>query len=55
MEKLSQELEEILYNTFRLQQVLSQVLPKEAVDYLLTLVVKDAAHRNFLKLTKDDE
>ena len=55
MEKLSPELEEILYNTFRLQQVLAQVLPKEAVDYILTLIVKDGAHRNYLKIVEETE
>ena len=55
MENLSHELEELLYNTFKLQQVLIQVLPKEAVDYILTLIVKDGAHRNYLKLIEENE
>ena len=50
---MSPELEEILYNTFTLRRSLSQILPKEAVDYIIELIVKDGAHRNFLKLTEE--
>ena len=50
---MTPELEEFLHNTFKLRQTLSQVLPKEAVDYLMELIVKDSAHRKYLELTKD--
>jgi hypothetical protein len=52
---MSPELEEFLNNTFRLRKALEQVLPKEASDYIIDLVVKDGAHRNFLKLTEENE
>ncbi len=47
------ELEELLSCSFKLRKALEQVLPKEAVDYILDLLAKDNAHRNFLKLTED--
>ena len=55
METLSPELEELLCSSFRMRKVLEQVLPKEAIDYILELVAKDEAHRKFLKLTKETE
>ena len=55
MEKLSPELEKLLYNTFKLRQTLVQVLPQEAVDYILTLIVKDGAHRKYLKIVEENE
>lgn len=50
---MSPELEELLHSTFKLRQTLSQVLPKEAVEYIIELIVKDGAHRKYLELTKD--
>lgn len=50
---MSSELEELLRSSFKLRQVLSQILQKEAVDYIMELIVKDSAHRKFLELTKD--
>ena len=55
MEKLSPEIEELLSSSFKLRKAFEQVLPKEAVDYILLLIARDGAHRNFLKLTEDDE
>ena len=52
---MSPELEEFLHNTFKLRQTLSQVLPQEAVDYIMELIAKDGAHRNYLKLIEDLE
>lgn len=51
---MSPELEELLYSNFRLRQTLSQVLSKEAVDYIIELIVKDATHRKYLKLTEEE-
>ena len=51
---MSPELEEFLHSTFKLRQALSQVMPKEAVDYIMELIVKDSAHRKYLELTKED-
>ena len=50
---MTQELEELFESLFRLRKLLEQVLPKEAIDYILTLVVKDKAHRRFLELEID--
>lgn len=50
---MSPELEELLHSTFKLRQTLSQVLSKEAVDYIMTLITKDATHRKYLKLTEE--
>ena len=43
------ELEELLHNTFKLRQVLLQVMPVEAVNYFMELLAKDGAHRKYLK------
>jgi hypothetical protein len=51
---MSSELEELLHSSFKLRQTLSQVLPKEAVDYIMKLIVKDSAHQKYLKLTEED-
>lgn len=50
---MSPELEELLHSTFKLRRTLLQVLPKEAVDYIMELIVKDSAHQKYLELTKD--
>ena len=55
MENLSHELEELLGSPFKLRKVLEQVLPADAVNYIIDLVVKDGAHRKFLKLTEETE
>ena len=51
---MSPELEEFLHSTFKLRQTLSQVLPKEAVDYIMELIAKDGAHRKYLKLIEEE-
>ncbi len=50
---MSPELEALLHNTFSLRRSLSQILPQEAVDYIIDLIVRDGAHRNFLKITEE--
>ena len=52
---MSPELEEFLESSFKLRKLLEQVLSKEAVDYILTLVARDAAHRKFLKITEEKD
>ena len=52
METLSNELEELFNSSFKVRKTLEQVLPKEAIDYLLDLVAKDFAHRKYLKITE---
>jgi hypothetical protein len=53
IEELSPELEAFLQCSFKLRGTLEQVLPKEAVDYILFLLAKDGAHRKFLSITKE--
>ena len=55
MENLSPELEELLESPFKLRKVLEQVLTVDAVNYIIELIVKDGAHRKFLKLTEENE
>lgn len=52
---VSPELEELLEASFILRKTLQQVLPPEAVDYIVTLVAKDSAHRKFMKVVEEDE
>jgi hypothetical protein len=52
---MSPELENLLHGTFKLRQTLAQVLPQEAVDYIVELIVKDGAHRKLLKLMEEFE
>ena len=52
---MSPELEELLHNTFKLRQSLSQILPKEAVDYIMELIAKDGAYRKYLQLITEVE
>ena len=54
METLTPELEELLECSFKLRKLLEQILPKDAVDYILNLLAKDGAHRRFLKLTEEN-
>ncbi len=51
---MSPELEEFLSSSFNLRKLLEPVLPKEAVDYLLTLVVKDLAHMKYIIITEEE-
>ena len=51
---MSPELEELLSSSFKLRQTLSQILQKEAVDYIMELIAKDSAHRKYLKLIEDE-
>ena len=55
MNTISNEVEEVLEGSFKLRKTLEQVLPKEAVDYIIQLIVKDGAHRKFLKITEEIE
>jgi hypothetical protein len=55
MEDLTPELEELLSSSYKVRKALEQVLPKEAVDYIINLIAKDGAHRRFLKLTEEIE
>jgi hypothetical protein len=52
---MTAELEALLQSSYTLRKTLSQVLPTNAVDYIIELIVKDGAHRNYLKITGDDE
>ena len=52
---MSPELEELLEGSFKLRKAFEQILPQEAVDYVLDLIAKDSAHRKFLKITEETE
>ena len=50
---MSPELENLIHSKFILKKTLSKVLPLEVVNYIVELVAKDGAHRNYLKLTEE--
>ena len=52
---MSPELEELLTSSFTLRKLLKQVLPDEAIDYILNLIAKDGAHRKYLKIVEENE
>ena len=52
---MSTELEEFLECPFKIRKILEQVLPKEAIDYILSLIAKDSAHRKYLKIVEETE
>ena len=51
---MSSEVEELLESTWKLRRIMISVLPEEAVDHIIDLIVKDSAHRKFLALCDDD-
>ena len=52
---MTNELDEYLRSTFKLRKILEKVIPKEAVDYILELIVKDTLHRDYLSITEENE
>jgi hypothetical protein len=52
---MTEEFEQLFDSTFLLRKQLSQVLSKEAVDYIIKLVVLDQAHKKYLKLSSENE
>ena len=50
---LSNQAKEILENKIALRNSLSQVLPKEIINYIMELIIRDSAHEKFLELTKN--
>ena len=52
---MTEELEQLFYSKFNLRQRLSQVLPQEAVEYIVNLIVLDQAHQKYIKLEKELE
>jgi hypothetical protein len=46
---MSPELEELLHSSFKLRRTLTQVLPQEAVNYIMELVAKDEAHKKLIE------
>lgn len=50
---LSKESKEILNNKLQLKKSLSQILPKDLIDYMIELIALNQAHQRFLELTKD--
>lgn len=51
---MSPELEELLSSSFKVRKLLEQVLPKEAVDYIMVLIAKDMAHIKYIKITEEE-
>jgi hypothetical protein len=52
---MTAELEELLSSSFKLRKALQQVLPPEAIEYILELIAKDKAHQNFIRITEENE
>ena len=52
---MTKELEETLSHTWTLRNTLKTVLAPEAVDYIMTLVAQDSAHRKFVALCEEFE
>jgi hypothetical protein len=52
---MSPETEELLEGSFKLRKALEQILPKEAVNYILDLIARDSAHRKYLKIVEETE
>ena len=50
---MSPEIEELFRCSYTLRQKLLQVLPKEAVDYIIQLIVQDSAHKKLLSITEE--
>lgn len=52
---MTKELEEALSHTWTLRNTLKTVLAPEVVDYIMTLVAQDSAHRKFVALCEEFE
>jgi hypothetical protein len=52
---MTKELEEALSHTWTLRNTLKTVLAAEVVDYIMTLVAQDSAHRKFVALCEEFE
>lgn len=52
---MTKELEELLNSTNQIRKTISQVLPQEAVDYIVNLIAKDNAYRKYVEITSDCE
>lgn len=52
---MTKELEEVLSHTWTLRNTLKTVLAPEVVDYIMTLVAQDSAHRKFVALCEEFE
>jgi hypothetical protein len=52
---MTKELEETLSHTWTLRNTLKTVLAPEVVDYIMTLVAQDSAHRKFVALCEEFE
>lgn len=52
---MTKELEEVLSHTWTLRNTLKTVLAPEVVDYIMTLIAQDSAHRKFVALCEEFE
>ena len=50
---MTKELEEVLSHTWTLRNTLKTVLAPEVVDYIMTLIAQDSAHRKFVVLCEE--
>ena len=51
---MTKELEELLNSTNQIRKTISQVLPQEAVDYIINLIAEDNAHRKYIDNTTEE-
>ena len=47
---MTKELEEALSHTWTIRNTLAKVFAPEMVDYLMTLIAQDSAHRKYVAL-----
>ena len=52
---MTKELEETLSHTWTLRNTLKTVLAPEVVDYIMTLIAQDGAHRKSIALCEELE
>ena len=52
---MTKDTEELLECSFKLRKVLGQVLPPDAVDYIMNPIAKDGAHQRYLDIVKENE
>ena len=52
---MTKELEEVLSHTWTLRNTLKTVLAPEVVDYIVSLIAQDGAHRKFIALCEEFE
>ena len=54
MTRLNKESQELIDSSYKMRNILKQVLPNDIIDYVLELVAKDMAHQKLKEITKDN-